>query len=151
MRSHIKKIFSDTIIYTAGSVFNRLLPFLLLPVYTYYFIPEQYGVFSLVYSFWFLIIVFYLYGMETAFQKFFIEAKSFEERKNIYSTTILLILSTSVIFSLVIFIFSPGISNIVTGSRSNTLLINLLAYILILDSVSRFPLILINCLQKSAL
>lgn len=151
MHNHIKKIFSDTIIYTAGNIFNRLLPFLLLPVYTYYFIPEQYGIFSLVYSFWFLAAVFYLYGMETAFQKFFIEAKSFEERRNIYSTTIFLILVTSILFSSIIFIFSKPLAEVITGSESNTLLLKLLALILVLDGLSRFPMILINSLQRSKL
>ena len=132
-------------------MFNRLLPFLLLPVYTYYFVPAEYGVFSLVYSFWYLIIVFYLYGMETAFQKFFIEAKTFEERKSIYSTTIILLIITSVLFSLLIFVFSPGIAQIITGSADHILLIRLLSVILIIDSLSRFPLILINSLQRSKL
>jgi len=89
--------------------------------------------------------------METAFQKFFIEAKSVEERQSIYSTTLILIISTSLIFSLLIFIFSKNLSVVVTGSDSNELLIKLLAFILIFDSVSRFPLILINSLQRSAL
>lgn len=132
-------------------MFNRLLPFLLLPVYTYYFIPAEYGVFSLVYSFWYLIIVFYLYGMETAFQKFFIEARTFDERKSIYSTTMTLLLITSILFSLLIFIFSDVISNIVTGNVDHVLLIKLLSVILIIDSLSRFPLILINSLQRSKL
>lgn len=151
MQPQIKKIFSDTIIYTAGNIFNRLLPFLLLPVYTYYFAPEQYGVFSLVYSFWFLVVVFYLYGMETAFQKFFIEAKTFDERKSIYSTTLMMVLLTSVVFSIIIYFISPALADGITGSEKNILLFRLLAFILVLDSLSRFPLILINSLQKSAL
>jgi O-antigen/teichoic acid export membrane protein len=132
-------------------VFNRLLPFLLLPVYTFYFVPAEYGVFSLVYSFWFLVIVFYLYGMETAFQKFFIEAKTFEERKSIFSTTITLLFITSVIFSLTVYALSTDISKLVTGSSINITLIRLLSIILLLDTVSRFPLILINSLQRSKL
>jgi O-antigen/teichoic acid export membrane protein len=151
VQEQIKKIFSDTIIYTAGNVFNRLLPFLLLPVYTYYFAPEQYGVFSLVYSFWFLVVVFYLYGMETAFQKFFIEAKSFDERKSIYSTTLIMVLATSVLFSIIIYFLSPFLAERITGGGTNVLLFRLLAFILIIDSLSRFPLILINALQKSVL
>jgi O-antigen/teichoic acid export membrane protein len=97
------------------------------------------------------IIVFYLYGMETAFQKFFIEAKTFDERKSIYSTAMTLLLITSILFSLLIFMFSDGISRIVTGNADHVLLIKLLSVILIIDSVSRFPLILINSLQRSKL
>ena len=110
MPSQIQKIFSDAIIYTIGSVFNRLLPFLLLPIYTLYFPPAEYGIFSLVYSFWFFVSVFYLYGMETAFQKLFLEAGDEGTKKKIYSSTLILIFSTSVIFSIIIYFLSDLIS-----------------------------------------
>jgi len=149
--SQIHKIFSDTIIYTIGSVFNRLLPFLLLPIYTLYFPPAEYGIFSLVYSFWFFVSVFYLYGMETAFQKLFLEAKDEESKKKIYSSTLTLIFSTSVLFSVVIYFLSDTIASKITGSPANGYLIRLLAFILVADSLYRFPMILINSIQRSKL
>ncbi len=151
MPSQIHKIFSDTIIYTIGSVFNRLLPFLLLPIYTLYFPPVEYGIFSLVYSFWFFVSVFYLYGMETAFQKYFLEAKEHDEKKKIYSSTLLLIFSSSVLFSLVIYFLADFISVKITGNIQNAFLIRLLAFILVADSLYRFPMILINSIQRSKL
>lgn len=149
--SQIQKIFSDTIIYTIGSVFNRLLPFLLLPIYTLYFPPAEYGIFSLVYSFWFFVSVFYLYGMETAFQKLFLEAKDDSLKKKIYSSTLILIFSTSVFFSIIIYFLSDTIASKITGSTSNGYLIRLLAFILVADSLYRFPMILINSIQRSKL
>ena len=151
MPFQIQKIFSDTIIYTIGSVFNRLLPFLLLPIYTLYFPPAEYGIFSLVYSFWFFVSVFYLYGMETAFQKLFLEAKDEESKKKIYSSTLILIFSTSVIFSVIIYFLSDTIASKITGSPANGYLIRLLAFILVADSMYRFPMILINSIQRSKL
>jgi len=149
--SPVRKIFSDTVIYTAGSVFNRLLPFLLLPVYTFYFNPESYGVFSLVYSFWFFISVFYLYGMETSFQKFFIEAKTAEEKRSIFSSTLILIFLTSVVFSTAVYFCSDFISLKLTGNANNAWLIKILSVILVMDSLYRFPMILINSEQRSKL
>ena len=151
MSSPIRKIFSDTVIYTAGSVFNRLLPFLLLPVYTYYFQPELYGIFSLVYSFWFFIVVFYLYGMETSFQKYFIEALTPDEKKSIFSSALILLFITSVILSCILYFLSDFISLKLTGSTANSYLIKLLAFILIIDVLYRFPMILINSEQRSKL
>lgn len=151
MSSKIKKIFSDTIIYSFGSVFNRFLPFLLLPVYTYYFPPAEYGIFSLVYSFWFFVSVFYLYGMETAFQKCFLEAETSEIKKQIYSSTILLIVFTSVFFSALIYFLSGFIAFKITGDSANSILIKLLAVILVADSLYRLPMILINSIQRSKL
>jgi O-antigen/teichoic acid export membrane protein len=151
MSSPIRKIFSDTVIYTVGSVFNRLLPFLLLPVYTYYFKPELYGVFSLVYSFWFFVVVFYLYGMETSFQKHFIEAKTIQEKKDIFSSTLILLLMTSLIFSIIIYFLSGFIAENITGNIENAYLIKLLSLILVVDVLYRIPMILINSEQRSKL
>lgn len=151
MPSQIKKIFSDAIIYTIGSVFNRFLPFLLLPIYTLYFPPAEYGIFSLVYSFWFFVSVFYLYGMETAFQKLFLEAPDDNSKKKIYSSTLILIFSTSLVFSVILYFLSDSIASKITGTASNGYLIKLLSFILIADSLYRFPMILINSIQRSKL
>ena len=128
-----------------------MLPFLLLPIYTLYFPPAEYGIFSLVYSFWFFVSVFYLYGMETAFQKLFLEATDEESKKKIYSSTLILIFSTSVIFSIIIYFLSDTIAFKITGSPANGFLIRLLAFILVADSMYRFPMILINSIQRSKL
>ena len=151
MSSQVRKIFSDTVIYTVGSVFNRLLPFLLLPVYTLYFQPAEYGTFSLVYSFWFFIAVFYLYGMETSFQKYFIEAKTIEEKRAIYSSSLIMVFFSSVLFSAAVYFLAEPIALKLTSQSSNAYLIRLLAFILVIDALYRFPMILINSLQRSKL
>ena len=103
----IKKIFSHSIVYGVGNILNRFLGFLLLPIYTHYFNPQQFGVFSLVYAFWFFASVFYLFGMETAFQKFFVEAKDNNSQKKIFGSASILILTVSIIFSLFLYFSSP--------------------------------------------
>jgi O-antigen/teichoic acid export membrane protein len=149
--SHLKKLFTDSIVYSAGNIVTRLLPFLLIPVYTHYYSPEQFGVYSLVRAFWFFAAVFYLYGMETSFQKFFIEATEFDKRKKIFSSTLILILITSVVLSIIIFITSALNARLLTGSSSNGYLIRLIAFLLLIDGISRFPMILLNGLQMSKL
>ena len=147
----IKRLFKDSLVYSAGNVVTRLLPFLLLPVYTHYFSPEQFGVYSLVRSLWFFAAVFYLFGMETSFQKFFIEAGEFEERKKIFSSALILIFITSLIFSLIIFLTSEFDAKLLTGNQDDYYLIRILALLLIIDPISRFPMILLNGLQLSRL
>lgn len=149
IKQHIKKIFSHSLIYGVGNVINRLLGFLLLPIYTHYFTPPEFGVYSLVYAFWFFAAVFYLYGMETSFQKFCVESKTFEERRDFYSSTILLIFATSVCFSLLIILLSGFFSKLLTGNAGNYYLIRLLAILMVVDALSRFNMILLNAEQRS--
>lgn len=149
MKTYIRKILSDTVIYGVGNVLNRFIGILLLPVYTHYFTPAEFGIYSLVFAFWFFAVVFYLFGMETAFQKFYLEAKSEDEKKKIFSTTFLMISGSSLILSIIIFLLSGYISQLITGHAANAYLIRLLSLILIIDSLSRFPMILINSEQLS--
>ena len=149
IQNHIKKIFSHSLIYGVGNILNRFLGFLLLPLYTHYFSPEQFGIFSLVYAFWFFAAVFYLFGMETAFQKFFVEAKEISEQKKIFGSTLILILISSIIFSGIIFILSPYISKLLTGNYNSENLFKLLSILLIIDALSRFPMIVLNARERS--
>jgi O-antigen/teichoic acid export membrane protein len=149
VQTYIKKIFSDSAVYSFGIVLNRLLGFLLLPVYTHYFTPDEFGVYSLVYAFWFFAAVFYLYGMETSFQKYFIETEDIEGKRNIYSSTLLLIFITSLVLSAVIYSGSGLISSVLTGNPGNAYLFRLLSLLLFIDALSRFPMILINSRQIS--
>lgn len=85
MSSHVKKLFSQTMLYGFGSFLNRSLAIILLPVYTAYFSINELGYYALLSSVWFILMVVYLYGSETSFLKFFIAEKDFEVRKKIYS------------------------------------------------------------------
>lgn len=149
MKQQIKKIFSDTAVYGFGNILNRLLSFLLLPLYTQYFSPEQFGVYSLIYAFWFFIVVLYLFGMETSFQKYFLEAENSQTKREIYTATLFFVLVNSVFFSTILFVFSESVSYYLTGSIDNSYLIKVLSVLLIVDSLSRFPMILLNSEQLS--
>lgn len=146
MSSPVRKMFSHSAVYTLGFVINRLLPFLLLPVYTKYFLPEEFGYFSLVYSFWFFTAVFYLYGMESSFQKIYIESDT-ERRKKVYGTSMMMIAVSSFVFSLVVYLFAEPISILLLKKEGFTHLIKLVAIILFIDALSRFPMILLNSLE----
>ena len=57
----LKKLASQTAIYGLSSVVGRLLNYLLVPLYTRYFIPEEYGVVTELYAYVaFLVIEFRL-------------------------------------------------------------------------------------------
>jgi len=89
--------------------------------------------------------------METSFQKSFIEAKTLEEKSTVFSSTMIFSLLTSVFLSVLIFALSGFISVKLTGSEAHTTLIRFLALLLVIDTLYRFPMILINSLQKAKL
>jgi O-antigen/teichoic acid export membrane protein len=89
--------------------------------------------------------------METSFQKFFIEAKSEEEKKNIFSSTLLMLFISSVALSVIIFLLSGQIAKLISGNPENAFMVKIIALLLVVDSLARIPMILLNSLERSKL
>ena len=66
----IKSLVKDTAIYGVSSIIGRFLNWLLVPLYTAKFIPEEYGVVTNLYAYIAMVLVFLTYGMETGFFRF---------------------------------------------------------------------------------
>ena len=66
----LKKLAGQTAIYGVSSVIGRLLNYLLVPLYTRYFVPSEYGVVTEVYAYVAFLIIILTYGLETAFFHF---------------------------------------------------------------------------------
>jgi len=102
----LKKLASQTAIYGLSSVVGRLLNYLLVPLYTRYFLPAEYGVVTELYAYVAFLVVMLTYGMETAFFRF----SKKEETTKVYSTTLISLLISSVVFVGLIFLNSSAIS-----------------------------------------
>src|SRR5258708_4807711 len=68
--SKIKVLAGETALYGLGSIVPRALNFLLFPLHTYFFPPEQYGVVAYLLAFVAFLNIVYTFGMETAFFRF---------------------------------------------------------------------------------
>ena len=107
----IKKLAGQTAIYGLSSIIGRLLNYLLVPIYVRVFTPAEYGVVAEMYAYVGLLIVILTYGLETGFFKF---AKGdSEQTENVYSTTLISIFSTSLLFVGLIVLFNQDIANFI--------------------------------------
>ena len=149
--SHIKKLFSHTVIYGLGIVLNKSVNFILLPVYTRYYTPQEIGMLTLLQSISFFLMVIYALGMETSFMKFFIEEKDVKKRSEIYSSTLIFLLIFTAIISSVIFFFSESIVTVFdfTDIDTSILLLKILCVLMVADTIYRFPLLLFRAELKA--
>ena len=127
----LKKLASQTAIYGLSSVVGRLLNYLLVPLYTRYFLPAEYGVVTELYAYVAFFVVMLTYGMETAFFRF----SKKEETTNVYSTTLISLLISSVIFIGLIFLNSSEISQWL-GYANHPEYIQFFALIIGMDAVA---------------
>ena len=104
----LKKLAGQTVIYGLSSVVGRLLNYLLVPLYTRYFLPEEYGVVTELYAYVAFLVVILTYGIETAFFRY---SQKSPNKKTVYSTVLISLLITSTIFVSIIYFSASSISN----------------------------------------
>ncbi|MGN1245627.1 MAG: lipopolysaccharide biosynthesis protein, partial [Muribaculaceae bacterium] len=104
----LKSLAKETAIYGLSSIVGRFLNYLLVPLYTAKLSAESggYGVITNMYSYVALLFVILTYGMETTFFRF--SNKPDERPERVYSTTLISVGFTSLLFvALVILFLSP--------------------------------------------
>jgi len=127
-----KKLLSQTAIYGLSSVIGRLLNYLLVPLYTRYFLPAEYGVVTELYAYVAFLVIVLTYGLETAFFRF---SKKNNDVKVVYSTALISLIVSSVIFVVLMFVCSSSIANWM-GYAGHTEYIEWFAIIIALDAVA---------------
>jgi len=150
-RSHVKELFSHTIIYGVGIMLNKSVNFILLPIYTKYFSPEQIGLLTLVQSISFFLGIIYTFGLETAFMKYFIDAKDIKSKTEIYSSILIFLTLSSLILSLLVYISSGSIVSFFQFENigESKFLLHVLCIVMFVDTLYRFPLLLFRAELKT--
>ncbi len=131
----LKKLAGETVIYGASSIIGRLLNWLLVPLYTNLFIPEQYGIVTNLMSYVAILLVVLTYGMETGYFRF---ASDEKESNLTFSTGFISLLFTSVLFCAAIIIFINPLSDYLDVAANKSYVI-LLALTLGFDSITSLP------------
>jgi len=141
MAGDIKKLGKETIIYGISTILARFLNFILLPLYTYYLLPDEYGVVATVFSIIAFFNVIYGLGLNQGYMRYFKE-------KNSLSMTVTSIFFSSFILSFILIILSKPISSVFQMSTYSSFIIYA-AVILYFDSLSIIPLTDLRMKHKS--
>jgi O-antigen/teichoic acid export membrane protein len=133
----VKKLANQTIIYGLGTIVPRFLNYAVLtPFYTRIFINRSdYGVVTELYAWMVLLLVILTYGMETGFFRF-VQNKS--ESEKVYSTALLSLLVTSVLFVILVNVFITPVASLMNYSNNHDY-IRMFACIVALDAFTAIP------------
>ncbi len=98
----LKDLAGQTAVYGLPSIVGRLLSYFLVPLYTYNIIPGEYGKISFIYAYISFINIILTYGMETSLFNF---SRLEDNKRKVYSTILLSVTTTSIIFLAIIIAF----------------------------------------------
>ncbi len=122
-------------IYGVPSIVGRFLNLLLTPIYTWTFLPGEYGILGNLLAYVAFFQVFLTYGMETSYFRFASKSKKPNE---IFGTSLCSLTATSFLFVVIISLFSKKISGWV-GYPEQHLYIIWMGITVALDAVTAIP------------
>jgi len=131
----LRKLAGQTAIYGLSSIVGRLLNYLLVPLHTRAFSPEQFGVVTEMYSYVAFLLVVLTYGFETAFFRF---ARKEEDKQQVYATSLISLLVSSLSFVLLCWLFSGSIAGWIRYENHPEYIV-WFALILATDAITSIP------------
>ena len=144
--SYLKQLAGQTAVYGLGVVIPRLLTYVLLtPFYTRIFARAEYGIITELYAYVVFLIVILTYGLETGYFRF---SKEKETDKDVYKTSLISIVISSLSFILIIFLFYKRIADVL-GYESSSKYILWIGIIVGLDALTAIPFAKIRLQNKA--
>jgi len=147
MASPLKKLVGQTAIYGLSSILGRLLNYALTPLYTsaHVFSTDQYGIITEMYAYVAFLVVLLMYGMETAFFRFYSDT---DNKGKVYSTALWSLLVTTFTFIAVVSVFAQPISNYL-GYPNHSEYVSWFGIIVGLDALIAIPLAKLRAENKA--
>lgn len=138
MLDKILRLGKEAAIYGLSSILGRFLNFLLVPFYTNYLLPSEYGVVATLYAYIAFMVIVYGYGMEAAYMRFVSPSEHGDAKRN-FSTPFLSLLVTSVLFSLVIHLSADSVASWIEIGEEHADLVRYAGWILFFDTLVAIP------------
>ena len=133
----MKILAKETAIYGVSSIVGKFLNWLLVPLYTYVLQQQaDYGIVTNLYAWTALLLVILTYGMETGFFRF--ANKEGENAQTVYSTSLIALFTTSLLFAVASVVWRMPISNAL-GYPTHSEFIAMLGVVVAMDAFASMP------------
>ena len=131
----LKSLAKDTAVYGLSSIIGRFLNWCLVPLYVYLFPTEEYGIVTYLYGITAVMLIILNYGMETGFFRF---ANKDKEPEKVYTTCLISVGTTSLLFIILLSVFLHPISSALKLPH-HSLLVWLIGVTVGIDAFSNLP------------
>ena len=143
--SAIKRLAGQTAIYGIPSILGRVLGYLLVPLYTSVFLPDDYGTVNVFYAFASLLKIVLTYGMETAFFRF---SREESDKDSVYSTSLISLSVSTLVFIILVYLFRSPLANWADYPGKENYIV-WFGWILSLDALASIPFARLRSLNKA--
>ncbi len=148
-KQEIGRFFKHSYIYALGNIINRVGAFLLLPIYTNYLSPSEYGALELFYGISAVIVGFLSVGLAHATLRFYFEYDDLSDRRAVVTTNLIASSMITIIGVTLVGIWYKEISNLVFGHQEYAMGVLVILVTLVLEMSSQICLAYIRAIEKS--
>jgi len=147
----LRKIGRNTLVYGLGGVLQRIVGFLMVPLYTYYLSPRDYGTIELLDLASYVLAMFVGLGLGSAVVRFYYDYEERAERNEVISTAILFLVPVNAAILVLLHFLSGPISRLVLGQDGNRYFFNLVFISLAFSIVNGVLLSYLRAKQQAVL
>ena len=147
----IKKTVKHTLIFGIGSVVNSAFGIVLVPVYARHLKANEFGVLSLLTITMTLVTIVLKFGLNHAFFRHYYETEDPAHRRRIVGSTLIFLLCSAALFTALLYVAAPQVSNIVFAGESRERLLRLVFLISFFEIITLIPESILRARFKSAL
>jgi O-antigen/teichoic acid export membrane protein len=147
----LRRVGSQTAVYTVGVLVARAFSFLLLPVYTRYLSPADYGIIQLVDLTFDVLTLVAGTRIASGLFHFHEKATSPAEKNAVLSTTMLALAAAYTVVALAAALFATALSEMISGTTEHALLIRIAATSFVFQGLLIVPLAEIRRREKPRL
>ena len=149
MFSELKKLGKHTIVYGTGILLGKAIGFFLIPLYTHYLTPKDYGILELLDLTGYIIGYFLGLGIDQAILRYYNIAYKKEEKDEFLSTALIFVIFFGAFLICILLPISKTFSRYILGSTQYTHLFSLLFVNLLLGSTLGLAKTILRAQQKS--
>jgi O-antigen/teichoic acid export membrane protein len=151
MSEQLRKLGKHTLVYTTGIIIGKAASFVMLPVYTRYLSPADYGVLELLGMTLDVIGMITGVGLVTGVFKFFSAAEDPKEKKVVISTAAWGAATLAGFTTLIGVAIAPELSKLIFGSTANQDYLRLYFVLFFLQNLEYVPLLLVRAENRSVM
>ena len=139
MSKEFIKLTKHSKIYSMADIIPKAVGLFMIPVYTRFLIPTDYGIIAMLMSFAAFMPVIVLIGLDSAFMRFYFEGKSKQEKNTIYNTALIAVTVSTTLVTLLLLNFTSQISLVLFASPQHAFYIKLMFITLLFQVLNVIP------------
>ena len=151
MSGLLRQLGKHTLVYSAGIIIGKVASFVMLPVYTRYLTPADYGVLELIGMTIDVIGMITSVGIVTGVFKFYSDESDQAGKNAVISTAALSAVGLAMGTAVLGFVFAPLLTRLVFGAEGNPLYLRLYFLIYFIQTFEYLPFLLIRAENRSVL